>query len=55
MKITIERPFYKQKISLEIEGDDLPVSKIVEDLIEPAFLALGFSQCAIDRALGNND
>ena len=48
MKLTLEQPRYKTKITIEInDGDDLSIHELIDDLFVPALLAIGYHQGSI--------
>jgi hypothetical protein len=55
VRLTIEEtntgPFIKgnRKIIIEAPGDDRSMSEMIDDLIRPALLALGFQQSTVDE------
>jgi len=51
MRLTIETPTYKRKITIEVDGDGLEISQVVEDLIEPALLGLLYHPDSVRAAL----
>jgi hypothetical protein len=52
MKITIERPSYKNTITIESEGDDLTLDKLIDEMINPALHAMGFAEKSIEELFG---
>lgn len=49
MKITIERPSYKNIITIEEDGDDFTLPRLIELLIIPALKAMEFSSETIEK------
>jgi len=47
MRLTIEH--YDIKVTIEHERDDLSFNEVVNDMIKPAFLAVGFQPETIKR------
>lgn len=44
MRLTLEQPSYKRTVIIEEDGDDLSLDDVFQKLVEPAIVALGFSQ-----------
>lgn len=55
MKLVIDRPKYKDCITVEHKSDDLSVDEIVERLVRPALLGLGFHADSIVDVIGEVD
>lgn len=47
MRLTLEQPSYKRTVIIEEEDDDLNLDDVFQKLVEPAIVALGFSQEAV--------
>lgn len=58
MKITLETTDtdskYRKKITVEVPYDDLTFPDMLNELVFPALLGMGFSQSHIDELLGND-
>lgn len=52
MKVSANRKFYRDTITIEHTSDDLTVDEVVEMLLRPLLLALGYSPVSIEKALG---
>lgn len=53
MRLTLEH--YGQKVTMEIEDDDASVSAVIEKLVRPAILALGYAPESIESSIGTVD
>ena len=56
MRITLEGPnppseFSSPRVVIELDGDDLDIHQIFENLIEPALVAFGFSRSTVEAGL----
>jgi len=49
MKITIEIPSYKTTITIEKNGDDFTMEKLIEEMIIPALRAMGYAEKTIEE------
>jgi hypothetical protein len=57
MKITIEPTAYKghPTSSISVTGDDLTISELIEKLVVPAILGIGFSQELVRKYIPESD
>lgn len=51
MKLTIETPTYNKKITIEHDSDDLELTKVIEELVEPVLLGLLYSPETVNEVL----
>lgn len=51
MKIILEQPSYKTIITIEVDGDDLNVDEVVQQLIRPALLGAGFHPDSVNSVI----
>lgn len=49
MKITLEQPEYKTKITIDVEQEDLTVEEVIDELFVPAMIAMGYQPKSIKK------
>jgi hypothetical protein len=55
MKITLEQPSYGVTVTVAVDSDDLTIERTIDELIEPALLALGYHPASIKSVLASED
>ena len=50
MKITVEQ--YDRKSTVEVGNDDLTIDDVLDDLVIPALVGVGFTEDMIEDAMG---
>ena len=50
-RITLETRY--SKVVVEVPEDDLDISRLIDDLVAPALLAVGFAEGTVREALGD--
>lgn len=52
MKITLATKFYQQSVTVEHASDDLTIDEVIEILVRPALLAMGYGAEGIEEVIG---